>query len=211
MRRIDKDVEPQVLVRWRRSSGELRYPDLSPEERRAIRSACLAEQYGLCAYCCQSITLDDSHNEHVEAQDRAPNRTLDFSNIVASCQQPDQCGRGRGPRPLALTPLMEECETELKFYLSGLVEGRTERAKACVETLNLGHTDESNRGLVGARKTLVDALIYAQGSQPGELLYEDEEILGMILEDLQTPNAEQRLQPFSPVLVNVIRQLLTQP
>lgn len=71
MRRIDKDVEPQVLVRWRRSSGELRYPDLSPEERRAIRSACLAEQYGLCAYCCQSITLDDSHNEHVEAQDRA--------------------------------------------------------------------------------------------------------------------------------------------
>ncbi len=211
MRKIDKDVEPQVLTRWKRSNGELRYRDLPSEERRAIRFACFTEQYGLCAYCCQLITVDNSHNEHVEAQDRVPSRTLDFANIVASCERPAQCGHGRGTRPLALTPLMAECETELKFYLSGLVEGRTERAKACVEILNLGHTDESNRGLVGARKTLVDALIYAQDLQPGELLLEDEELLGMILEDLQTPNAEQQLQPFSPVLVNVIRQLLTPP
>jgi len=211
VRRIEKEVEPQALTRWKRTNGGLRYRDLPSEERRAIRSACLVEQYGLCAYCCQSITVDDSHNEHLEAQDSAPNRTLDFSNIVASCERTHQCGHGRGTRSLALTPLMQECETELKFYLSGLVEGRTERARGCVETLNLGHTDESNRGLVGARKALLDTLIYDQGSEPGELLHEDEEILSMILDDLQMPDAEQRLRPFSPALVNVIRHLLTPP
>lgn len=129
MRKIDKGMEPQSLTRFNRSDNTSRYRDLPPEESRSIRSSCISEQYGLCAYCCQSITIDDAHNEHVEAQDRAPNRTLDFSNIVASCQRPHQCGHGRGTQPLPLTPLMAECETELKFYLSGLVAGQTERPR----------------------------------------------------------------------------------
>lgn len=211
MRKIDKGMEPQLLSRWKRSNNALRYPDLPREERRSIRSSCISEQYGLCAYCCQSIAIDDAHNEHIEAQDRAPNRTLDFSNIVASCQRPNQCGHGRGTRHLPLTPLMVECETELKFYLSGLVTGDTERARASIEVLNLGHTEESNRGLVGRRKALVDALIYSQSIPPQDLQYEDEELLALLMEDLRMPDAEQCLQPFSPVLINVIRHFLALP
>lgn len=208
MRKINKDVEPETLTRWKRQNSTLRYRDLPSQESRAIRSSCITEQYGLCAYCCQSITVDDAHNEHVEAQDSAPNRTLDFANIVASCQRPHQCGHGRGTKLLPLTPLMAECETELKFYLSGLVTGRTERAQLSIEALNLGHTQESNRGLVGARKTLVDALIYSQSLPPDELQFEDEEFLSLFLEDLKTPDTEQCLQSFSPVLVNVISHFL---
>lgn len=211
MRKINKEVEPQALTRWKRSNNALRYKDLPREESRSIRSSCISEQYGLCAYCCQSITIDDAHNEHLEAQDRAPNRTLDFFNIVASCQRPHQCGHGRGTRPLPLTPLMAECETELKFYLSGLITGQTERARVSIEILNLGHTEESNRGLVGRRKALVDALIYSQSVPPEDLQYEDEEFLGLLLEDLKMPDAAQCLQPFSPVLINVIRHFLAQP
>lgn len=209
MRKIDKDVEPHSLTQWKRRNSTLRYRDLPPAESRAIRSSCITEQYGLCAYCCQSITLDDAHNEHVEAQDRAPNRTLDFSNIVASCQRPQQCGHGRGTQPLPLTPLMAECETELKFYLSGLVTGHTERAQISIKALNLGHTEDSNRGLVGARKKLVDALIYSECSLPDELQFEDEEFLNLLLEDLKTPEAGKPLQPFAPVLANVIRHFLS--
>ena len=211
MRKIDKGMEPQSLTRWKRSNSALRYRDLPWEESRSIRSSCISEQYGLCAYCCQSITIDDAHNEHLEAQNRAPNRTLDFSNIVASCQRPDQCGHGRGRRQLPLTPLMAECETELKFYLSGLVTGQTERARDSIEVLNLGHTEESNRGLVGARKQLVDVLIYGQSVLPEDLQFEDEEFLELLLEDLKTPDAAHCLQPFSPVLINVISNFLAQP
>ncbi len=211
MRKIDKGMEPQSLSRWKRSNNALRYRDLPPEESRSIRSSCISEQYGLCAYCCQSITIDNAHNEHVQAQDHAPNRTLDFSNIVASCQRAHQCGHGRGTQPLPLTPLMAECETELKFYLSGLVKGQTERARVSIAALNLGHTEKSNRGLIGRRKAMIDVLIYNLGARPEDLLDEDAELLNLILADLKMPGAAQSLQPFSPVLVNVIHHFLTQP
>ncbi|WP_223457226.1 MULTISPECIES: retron system putative HNH endonuclease [unclassified Pseudomonas] len=211
MRKIDKGMEPPSLTRFKHSNKTSRYQDLPPDERRLIRASCISEQYGLCAYCCQSITIDDAHNEHLEAQDHAPNRTLDFSNIVASCQRPHQCGHGRGTRVLPLTPLMAECESELKFYLSGLVAGKTERAKVTIQTLNLGHTGQSNKGLVGKRKAMVDALIYSLSVPPEDLQFEDEELLSLLLEDLKVPDAAQCLQPFSPVLVNVIHQFLAQP
>ncbi|WCM53200.1 TIGR02646 family protein [Pseudomonas sp. WJP1] len=210
MRKIDKGMEPASLTSFKRSNRTLGYRDLPPQERQSIRSSCISEQYGLCAYCCQSITVDNAHNEHLEAQDSAPNRTLEFSNIVASCQHAQQCGHGRKTRQLPLTPLMAECETELKFYLSGLVEGKTERARISIETLNLGHTESSNRTLVSRRKAMVDALIYSQSVPPDDLQFEDEELLNLLLEDLKVPNAAQCLQPFSPVLVNVIHHFLTQ-
>ncbi|WP_447802289.1 TIGR02646 family protein [Pseudomonas serbica] len=213
MRRIDKGMEPASLTSLKRSNRTMVYRDLPPQERQSIRSSCISEQFGLCAYCCQSITVDNAHNEHLEAQDRAPNRTLEFSNIVASCEHRQQCGHGRRTRHLPLTPLMAECETELKFYLSGLVEGKTERARISIETLNLGHTETSNRMLVSRRKAMVDILIYNQYSQsasPDDLQFEDEETLKLLLEELKVPNAEQCLQPFSPVLINVIHHFLTQ-
>ncbi|MFJ2690197.1 TIGR02646 family protein [Pseudomonas sp. NPDC087336] len=210
MRKINKGMEPASLTSFKRSSRTLVYRDLPPQERLSIRSSCISEQYGLCAYCCQSITVDNAHNEHLEAQDSAPNRTLEFSNIVASCQHPQQCGHGRKTRHLPLTPLMAECETELKFYLSGIVAGKTERARMSIEILNLGHTETSNRTLVSRRKAMVDALIYSESVSPDDLQFEDEELLNLLMEDLKVPNAEQCLQPFSPVLINVIHHFLTQ-
>lgn len=207
MRKIIKGAEPDSFAKWKLKNKTATYPDLPHEERQNVRAACVTEQFGLCAYCCQSITVDGSHNEHVEAQTRVHNRTLDFTNIVASCESRPHCGHGRGTQPLGLTPFMDECETELKFYLSGLVAGKTARAKEAIETLNLGHTEESNRALIGRRRTLVEALIYKVGVQPGELPeIEDKEILDLLLDDLLLPKA-QKLEPFSPVLVNIIRQM----
>lgn len=208
MREISKRDEPALLTAWKHVNPHARYRDLPARERREIRIACIAEQFGLCAYCCQSIGVDAAHNEHVDAQDTAPNRTLDCSNIVASCQTPNQCGHGRGTQFLPLTPLMAECETELKFYLSGRVEGLTERAKTSISALNLGDTQESNRGLIGRRKALVEAILFSELLDPAGLVAEDDDLLAMLMDNLLTPDDGQRLQAFSPVLVNVIRHYL---
>ncbi|MFJ2713946.1 retron system putative HNH endonuclease [Pseudomonas sp. NPDC087346] len=205
MRKIDKGTEPAVMAQWKRANSTSTYQDLPPEERQTVRTACITEQFGLCAYCCQSITVDTAHNEHVEAQNRNRARTLDFSNIVASCQSHQHCGHARGTQLLGLTPFMAECESELRFYLSGRVIGTTDRAADSVRTLKLGDTEESNRGLIGKRKKMVDDLIFTGGLQPGEL--EDEELLGILLVDMLRPD-NGLLQPFSPVLVNVLRQFL---
>ena len=208
MREISKRDEPALLTAWKHVNPYARYRDLPARERREIRLACIAEQFGLCAYCCQSIGVDAAHNEHVDAQDTAPNRTLDCSNIVASCQTPNQCGHGRGTQFLPLTPLMAECETELKFYLSGRVEDLTKRAKTSISALNLGDTQESNRGLIGKRKALVEAILFSECIDPAGLAAEDDDLLAMLMDNLLTPDDDQRLQAFSPVLVNVIRHYL---
>ncbi|WP_429212637.1 hypothetical protein, partial [Aeromonas veronii] len=91
MRKIYKGQEPASLAAFKRQNPHARYHDLSNDEegqaiRQQIREACTTEQFHLCAYCCQAIsgTSEDTMNEHVEARDLAPKRTMDFSNLVAS-------------------------------------------------------------------------------------------------------------------------------
>lgn len=204
MRKITKGVEPAVLAQWKRAHPRGRYPNLTPVISRSIRHACVEEQYGLCAYCCNEITIDNARNEHVQAQKLAPNRTLDFSNIVASCDKPNQCDKAHGHQVLPLTPFMVECESELKFYISGRVEGLTPRATAAIQVLNLGDSHQSNRTLINIRKSLLEALLYEGGV---ELEVENTELLNLLMEELSVPDANNRLKPFAPVLINVIRHL----
>lgn len=211
MRKIDKGQEPDSLSAFKRRHPLARYPDVSDAERQEIRHTCAAEQFYLCAYCCQRIsgTNEDTMNEHVEAQDRAPNRTLDFSNLVASCRTPKQCDAAHGAQPLPLTPLMPECETELRFKLSGRVDGLTERASEAIRVLNLGDSEQNNKALVAKRKQLVDSLIWTHyGPNQQQLLQEeDRELLQMLIAELSQPQ-QGKLEPFAPVLVNILRSLL---
>lgn len=207
MRKITKGDEPATLAQWKRTHPTGRYSDLSPEERACIRHACIEEQHGLCAYCCHEITQDSAHNEHVEAKNTAPNRSLDFSNIVASCNRSKQCGKAHAHQVLPLTSLMDECETELKFYLSGRVEGLSPRAVTSIQVLNLGDCRENNRALFGARKSILDALLYDSGMDGDDLEVADIDLLTALKDELEQPDINNRLKPFAPVLVNVIRQL----
>lgn len=211
MRKIDKGQEPESLSAFKRRHPLARYPDLSDTVRQEIRHTCAAEQFYLCAYCCQQIsgTNEDTMNEHVEAQDKAPNRTLDFNNLVASCLTPKQCDAAHGAQSLPLTPLMPECETELRFKLSGRVDGLTERAREAIRVLNLGDTEQNNKALVAKRKQLVDSLIWTHyGPNQQHLLQEeDSELLQMLIDDLNQTR-QGKLEPFAPVLVNILRSLL---
>ena len=208
MRKITKRIgfEPPSLVTWKRRNTQKTYTDLDPEVRRDIRSHCTEEQFYICAYCCQSISglNNDTVNEHVEAQRISPQRTVDFTNIVASCKALKQCDNAHGSQPLPMTPLMEACETELTFKLSGRVSGRTERAIEAIKALNLGDTEQNNRGLIEKRKQLVHTLLLTNGVDPSEGL-DDNELIEIVIDDLSTPN-NGKLQPFSPVVVNVLKQ-----
>ncbi|WP_218929483.1 hypothetical protein [Burkholderia sp. MSMB0856] len=147
-------------------------------------------------------------NEHVEAQNLAPNRTVDFANIVASCKAPRQCDSAHKGQALNLTPLMPECETELRFMLSGRVKGKTPRATDAIRVLNLGDHEENNKALIEKRKNLVEQLIWRKaGNGPEDLSIEDPEILEMLIDDLSQP-VDGRLEGFAPVLVNILRNYL---
>lgn len=211
MRKITKRAgyEPQELTDWKRSNPNQRYPQLKDGAvRQAIRTEALAEQYYLCGHCCQTLFGDgDCHNEHVEAQDLNQNRTLDFSNIIASCNTLKQCGDSHKSQPLPLTPLMAQCETDLVFKLSGRVSGKNPDAIETIRVLNLGDTEKNNKSLIEKRKQLSLALLteHAIAPEDEEDWAEEPELLADVINDLLTPD-NGKLKPFAPVVANVLRQ-----
>lgn len=206
MRKINKGPEPGSLIQWKHRHPHGSYDQLSERERQDIRTACSEEQFYLCAYCCQDIsgTNADTMNEHVEARRLAPNRSLDFNNIVASCTTPLQCDASHGSQVLPLTPLMDECETELKFMLSGRVQGLSQYAEQSIHVLNLGDHERNNKKLIEKRKQLSHHLLFVNGVAPDEGL-EDEDLLRILIAELSQP-VDGRLEAFSPVVVNILRQ-----
>ncbi|MGL4777728.1 MAG: hypothetical protein ACRCWT_15040, partial [Aeromonas veronii] len=58
---------------------------------------------------------------------------------------------------------------------------------------------------VAKRKQLVDSLIWTHYGDPQALALEDDaQLLAMLIEDLSLPK-QGKLEPFAPVLVNILR------
>ncbi len=209
MKKIDKGIEPAELSIWKARNPGKHYRDLEHPQRAAIRQACTSEQFYLCAYCCQSIRgeQNDTTNEHLQPRDSHPHLSLDFNNIVASCKTDGQCDRAHERQIITLTPLMPECEHELRFLISGRVTGLTDRAADMIRALNLGDLEKNNRLLIEKRKQLTHALMLVDGLDPYSPL-EDDELLESLIEDLSTP-INGKLQPFAPVVCNILRGWMT--
>jgi uncharacterized protein (TIGR02646 family) len=204
----DEQWEPKELTAWKKANRLARYQELDGSSegklvRQAIRREAIKQQFGLCGYCCKRIDENTSTNEHVISQQKDKNQTLNFANIIASCDKKNRCNQARGAKELKLTPLMPECEVELKFYLSGKVEGETERASEVIEVLGL-----NNKAIREERRRLVDNLIYIKESQPDKLVLLGDESLNDLLDELGKPDDSEVLPAYSPALVNIIRGIL---
>lgn len=202
MRKIDKTNEPKSLTDYKKKTPNGSYDNLNSQIRQDIRQSCLIEQYYLCTYCCKEITSENSMNEHIQPRHHFPNLSLDFNNIVASCTTKGQCDNAKEAKEILLTPLMEECETELAFRYNGRVDGTTKRAKKTIEILNL-----NNHKLCNARKQIIDDLLLIKGlNNPIDL--EDDDLLKSIITDFNKPDDENKMLPFSPILINIIKHHL---
>lgn len=214
MRKITKDEPPESFKAWvRRKPKNMNenqwFQALYEQQQWRVVSDLsrhnAAEQFYLCAYCCNCITGEsaDTVNEHVEARAVAPRRSLDHDNIVASCKTKNQCDNAHKSQVFTLTPFMDECESELKFKISGRVEGSTNRARKTIQVLNLGDNEANNKSLIEKRKQLSHSLMWSNGIDPINGL-EDEELLLAVIDDLMTPK-DGKLEAFAPVVANILR------
>ena len=199
MRKISKQVgfEPASLSQFKRRNKQGNYSDLTVETRQDIRLACTIEQFYLCAYCCKQISgsSDDTMNEHVIARKTAPHKSLDYTNIVASCTTANQCDNAHGSQTLPLTPFDVECETDLDFKLSGRVVGLTDDAQKTIGILNL-----NNKSLNEQRKIFIDTILFTYG----ENAIEDDDLINIMIDELAQLE-EGKLEAFAPVVINVLR------
>jgi hypothetical protein len=102
---------------------------------------------------------------------------------------------------------MSECEEELRFLVSGRVEGLSQRAVDTIEVLNLGDHENSNKRLVEKRRELSRMLLLVNGVDPAYPV-EDDELLQMVLDDLNRPY-QGKLESFAPVVANILKGWLS--
>lgn len=209
MRRINKRGEPNTLTIFKGNNPVSRYSDLSngnEHVRVDIRNSCLNEQFFLCAYCCNIITANTSHNEHVVSQNSIHGKdlTLDYNNIIASCNSKKHCGHKKGNVEIYLTPLMPECEIEIIYQLNGKMRHTTPRAQSMIDTLQL-----RNNALANTRKQIIDLVLFQYVDDLIDLNIEDDDYLRLIIDEISQPDNDGKLEAFAPVIANVLRQFIS--
>lgn len=148
MRKITRQKEPNFWIEYKKKYPKTQYSELKNslegnEIRRRLREYLIKAQYGLCAYCCCKINLDNSLNEHIRPQDSYPKETMDYHNLIASCRSEGvdfTCGSKKDndyDEKLFVSPLETDCEEKFIFYPNGEIEGLGERGKYTCELLNL--------------------------------------------------------------------------
>lgn len=209
MKKINKRNEPQSLTDFKNSFPMLKYENLTPgyeQVRIDIRNSCIGEQFFLCAYCCNRITISDSHNDHIIPQSDTigANLTLNYENIVASCQASNHCGHKKGEHKISVTPLMDCCESDIIYQLNGKMTHRNPNAQSTINILNL-----RDRGLNNKRKNIIDLILFQYVEDLNNMVLEDPEYLKMIIDEISQVDQHGKLEAFSPVIINVLRQFLS--
>lgn len=168
---IKKGREPEFLTEFKKKYPGKTYDSEEFAEFRALLNGTLRkEQKGLCAYCCARIEEGKSHNEHIEPQHPGTyvsHRTLDYFNLVASCNRVKTCGSKKQNNYDAnqfVSPLDETCEDVFTYYLDGVIEGN----QYTIDLLNLNDYELRN-----ARKAVCKAL-HGLDKQVIEMTYLEE-------------------------------------
>lgn len=169
---IQKENEPQFLSDFKRRYPQKDYDsDEFAEHRSTLKKILIKEQKGVCAYCCGRITEEKSHNEHIEPRHPGKyvsNRTLDYTNIIASCNNVRTCGNKKGndyDENKFVSPLDENCEDKFTYYPDGEIEGDD----YTIELLNLNDYELKN-----ARKAVFKALQFLD-KDTIQMIYMNEE------------------------------------
>lgn len=146
---IQKAEEPEFMIEFKKKNPKKTYDseEFAPYRDR-LREILVKEQKNICAYCCARIDRDKSksHNEHIEPRNPGKyqsNKSLDYYNIVASCNNKKTCGNAKGNKYEAdkfISPLSSDCEDKFDYYLDGSIEGD----KYTIDVLNLNEYELRN-------------------------------------------------------------------
>ena len=141
--------EPDFWKEYKRKHPKDVYDDLQKSEegcnvRNTLRSYLIKSQYGLCGYCCQKIDTNHSSNEHIKPKGdgKYSKYSMDYDNLIASCQSRDSCTTKKDNKydeTSFVSPLEEECETHFQYFVTGEIEGTTDRGKDTCDLLGLNN------------------------------------------------------------------------
>ena len=148
MKPIVKQDEPQAFTEWKLLANDdwvPTYDILSGAPKKAVKDALMAEQGHICCYCERRLADSDSHIEHFRPQSDPAVDTLDFSNLLCSCQnqfkkgEPRHCGNLKDDwfDPLLLiSPFDPVCQNHFAFTGDGMIRPAASNDTAAAETIS---------------------------------------------------------------------------
>lgn len=138
MQKIDKlgSIPPETAKGFKKYKTE-NWGNIPEDIKAPLRRQLYDEQHGVCCYCCKSLGKENTTIEHLQSRNDYPHRCFDYENLLLSCRTAKQCDHAKGSQELPLTPLMDECDHEIKLNLAGELEAESERGVQSIEILNL--------------------------------------------------------------------------
>jgi uncharacterized protein (TIGR02646 family) len=149
MKYIKKSIEPQILSDFKNNYKNIHgvdaiYKEITPDIRIKVRSALLEEQYSICCYCMNQITVNNSHIEHIKPQEKFLSESLNYNNLLASCNgiqdRNENCGHKKNNWYDAnnfLTPLNSDCEKIFTYNITGEMDATSNNGKITINMLDL--------------------------------------------------------------------------
>lgn len=182
MQKIDKlgSMPVETAKGFRKYKTE-NWGNIPESVKSPLRQQLYDEQRGVCCYCCKSLGNGNTTIEHLQSRNDYPNQCFNYDNLLLSCSKSKQCDNAKGSQELPLTPLMDECDNEIKLNLAGELEAESKRGIQSIEILNL-----NNRQTCYWRKGLIDMISFVfdpatLNSPPIDI--QDLETLNLMLDD----------------------------
>ena len=195
MLKVNKGVEPQFLIEYKKKINPKNWDDYDHEIKEVLRTLLLIEeQDGYCPYCERSIHDNDEwHIEHIKPQDKFPKEFQDYNNLLVSCNHKGTCGISKGSKYSEdfINPVVDNPKEFLQHDLAtGKIspmdsEGKNyQKANYTIEVLNLNEKSllierrNFNKSLIAIKSNYStddfrDYLVYClQEGQSFKSLYE---------------------------------------
>ena len=166
MRLIQKQSEPADFAKWKQADATATFDMLKRTAlKRRLKNALLNEQHHVCCYCENEISLENSHIEHLHAQQNHKNKQLDYANMMVSCEggkakgnTATHCGHLKGAQSLPLSPLdATDLAPNFIYAADGQIYphiGNNESAQATITILGL-----NAKRLINMRKAAISVLL----------------------------------------------------
>jgi len=219
MRSITKQGTPMALQNWvrdmrRDAPQNLSYDNLPTAEKDKVKKALLAEQGHLCAYTLRKLRdIEDCHIEHVEPQNAAPGKDLDYTNMAACIPKdggdtsfgygaPVKAGQVVTLNSDFVSPHSTSCSERFQFDEKGGVHevAGDVAAQGTIATLKLNHPT-----LVDLRRSALQShglVIALRTTRTKRQLKSATEARRFAAEVLQ-PDARGQLEPYCVALAQV--------
>lgn len=174
MRCFHKSSEPDTFKIWKRANPTATFATLGNETnhpiKQAVKTSLLAEQKYIFCYCENRINSQNSHIEHLLPQSICPQKQLDYSNLLASCEADGRkahCGHKKAHHLLPITPLDSvESSQHFIFPADGNIYPRPENNNAAEITISI--LGLNAKRLVNMRKAVISVFIDLLIDSPNE-------------------------------------------